>query len=267
MTNLAVTHDEAAHRLAEAEATRVPITPIRDPFPDRDIDAAYRIQEINIVRREAAGAVRVGRKVGLTAPAVQQQFHVDEPDYGVLLNDMTLIDNGTVDFGSMIHPKIEAEIAFVLGKDITATDLDTIRDSVAYVSASLEIVDCRIRNYDINIVDTIADNAAVAYYVLGTVALPLGDLDLPSISMMLTCGDDVISEGKGADCMGDPILALQWLAQAAVAQGRPLLSGEIVLSGSLGPIAVMQPNKTHTAVFSGLGFVSITTTTETRTNR
>lgn len=263
MTNLAVTHEEAARRLAEAEATRVPIPPIRELFPDRDIDAAYRIQEINIVRREAGGAVRVGRKVGLTAPSVQKQFQVDEPDYGVLLDGMTLTDNGTVDFDSMIHPKIEAEVAFVLGKDITETDLDTIRESVAYVSASLEIVDCRIRNYDINIVDTIADNAAVAYYVLGSIQLPLRDLDLPSISMTLKCGDNVISEGQGSDCMGDPILALQWLAKAALAQGRPLRSGEVVLSGSLGPIGAMEPNKEHAAVFSGLGSVSITTT-ETR---
>lgn len=260
MTATAVTHEDAARLLAQAEATRVPISPIRELFAPRDLDAAYRIQEINIVRREAEGAVRVGRKIGLTAPAVQKQFHVDEPDYGVLLDGMTLTHGGTVDFDSMIHPKIEAEVAFVLAADITETDLDSIRSAVAYVAPSLEVVDCRIRDYDIDIVDTISDNAAVAYYVLGDERVRLDDIDLPSISMTLTCGDEVISEGTGSDCMGDPLNALQWLARTAIAQGMPLRGGEVVISGSLGPIGVMQPGKEHTAVFDGFGTVTINTT-------
>lgn len=255
-----ITHEDAARMLARAEADRVPISPIRALFPPRDLDAAYRIQEINIVRREAAGAIRVGRKIGLTAPAVQRQFQVDEPDYGVLLDGMALTHGGTLDFDCLIHPKIEAEVAFVLAADITETDLDSIRRAVDYVAPSLEVVDCRIRDYDIDIVDTISDNAAVAYYVLGEQRGRLDDIDLPSVSMTLTCGDEIISAGKGSDCMGDPLNAVRWLARTAIAQGRPLRAGEVILSGSLGPIGVMRPGKAHTAVFTGLGAVTITTT-------
>ncbi|MCA1005732.1 fumarylacetoacetate hydrolase family protein [Rhodococcus hoagii] len=257
----AVTHEDAARLLAQAEATRVPISPIRELLAPKDLDAAYRIQEINILRREAAGAVRVGRKIGLTAPAVQKQFQVDEPDYGVLLDGMTLSHGGTLDLECMIHPKIEAEVAFVLAADITETDLASIRSAVDYVAPSLEVVDCRIRDYDIDIVDTISDNAAVAYYVLGDERVRLDDIDLPSVSMRLTCGDEIISEGTGSDCMGDPLNAVQWLARTAIAQGRPLRRGEVILSGSLGPIGIMQPGKAHTAVFDGLGSATVHTTT------
>ncbi len=259
--NASTPPDEAARLLAEAEATRVPIAPVRTLLPARDLAAAYRTQEINIMRREAAGAVRTGRKVGLTAPAVQRQFDVDQPDYGVLLEGIRYGDGAAVDVGSLIHPKIEAEVAFELAEDITATDEASVRRAVAWAIPSLEIVDCRIRDYDIDIVDTIADNAACAGYVLGAARVPLDRIDLPAVRMTLT-GDDGerLSEGTGADCLGDPLHALQWLARAAIDQGRPLRKGEIVLSGSLGPIAVLRPGRAYTATFDGLGAVSITAT-------
>lgn len=248
-----------ADRLEAAERTLYSTAPVRDLLPAGDVEAAYRVQTIGIERRVRAGQVRSGRKVGLTSVAVQRQFRVDEPDYGVLFEHMETEDGAELNVDELIHPKIEAEIAFILCRDILVADAASIRSAVGGVRASLEIVDCRITDYDITIVDTIADNAAVAGYVLGSAELGIDDLDLPAVQMQLLRGGEMVSAGTGADSLGDPLRALAWLAQAALDRGDPLRSGEVVLSGSLGPIVTLEPNTRYEAHFTGLGSVGVHT--------
>ncbi|MCO5973055.1 fumarylacetoacetate hydrolase family protein [Actinoallomurus sp. WRP6H-15] len=201
----------------------------------------------------------VGRKIGLTSPAVQEQLGVDQPDFGVLFDDMDLSHTPTIPLQRLLQPKIEAEVAFVLGADLDTPDPSQAkaRAAIAQVVAALEIVDSRIAGWDITIVDTIADNASSGLFVLGAGARPLGDdEDLGQVTMELIDQDGrVLSHGTGAACLGDPINALVWLARITHRLGAPLRAGEIVLSGALGPMVPVTPGTTYTASFTGLGNV------------
>jgi 2-keto-4-pentenoate hydratase len=257
-TNLAAATEHAAELLAEAQKLLTAVEPVRQLIPTKDVEAAYAVQEINIKARERAGARRVGRKIGLTNVVVQTQFGVDEPDYGVLMDDMEITNHGLVPFGTMIDPRIEAEIAFVLKKDIREATPEAVWDAVAYATPCLEIVDSRIRNWDINIVDTIADNASSAYYVLGDGALPLEDFAPAAASMTLRRDGVEVTAGSGADSMGDPLTALLWVAETALRQNLPLMAGEVILSGSLGRMVPLPAGSTFSSDISGLGNVTVT---------
>lgn len=243
----------AADLLAAHHAV-VPIAPVRDRV--LSLDEAYEVQELVISQRESASNPRVGRKVGLTSVAVQKQLGVDRPDFGVLLADMDVSDLAVIPTGGLIAPRIEAEVAFVLGADITDADPAAVRAAVASARPALEIVDSRITDWDISIVDTVADNASSALYVLGPAALPLSEVVPAQVELTMTVDGDVASTGNGAACLGDPLLALEWVARTAIELGRPLRAGEVVLSGALGPMVPFTAGTTVTAHISGLGDVS-----------
>lgn len=253
-------HQQIADDLARARRTRTPIEHVRHRLPERDLDAAYAISEINTHRREVEeGRVRVGRKVGLTNPRVQERAGVNEPDYGIVLDDMVFTDQVVRPASAYIAPKIEAEIAFVLRKDVLSADLDTLVDAIDYITPALELVDCRYHDYQMGIVDTIADNAACDGLVTGPVRLPYGQVDLREVEMVLYRGDEEITRGVGSNVMRDPINAIQWLAQTSLRIGRPLRAGEILLSGSIGLIVWWDPDVPYTARYShGLGSVTAT---------
>lgn len=257
-TNLSITTDQAAELLAQAQRLLTAVDPVRHLIPVMDVNAAYVVQESNIKARERAGARRVGRKIGLTNVVVQAQFGVDEPDYGVLMDDMEIANHGVVPFGTMIAPRIEAEIAFVLKNDIREATPEAVRDAVEYATPCLEIVDSRIRDWDINIVDTIADNASSAYYVLGDGVMPLENFTPAEAEMTLRRDGLEVTAGSGADCMGDPLKALLWVAETALRQNLPLLAGEVVLSGSLGRMVPLPAGSTFSSDVSGLGNVTVT---------
>lgn len=248
---------EALNRLSEARTTRRPCAPVRDLLPPGDLDAAYAVQSAWAERQVAAGARIVGRKVGLTNPAVQKQLGVDQPDFGVLLDTMACPADIPVDIARTLQPKIEGEIAFVLGHDLTAPVIGPVEvaDATAHVVAALEIVDSRIAAWDIGIVDTVADNASSGLFVLGEQHVGLGELDLPACLMTLRRDDEVVSTGSGAACLGDPLVAVAWLATTARDHGRPLRAGEIVLSGALGPMVPVAPGDGFHLRISGLGEV------------
>ena len=253
----------AADRLEGAASGHITVAPVRDVLGSEDIDLAYAVQAELSARRASAGARVVGRKVGLTSPAVQKQLGVDRPDFGVLFDDMAYGDGENVPIGGLLQPKIEAEVAFVLSKDLHGPlNIDVVRDAVDYAVAALEIVDSRVENWDITIVDTIADNGSSGFYVLGTNHVRLEKFDPKAVEMSMSIDGEVVSQGNGTACLGDPLKALLWLARVAQEYGDPLRAGQIILSGALGPMAPVEAGNTVRAELSHLGSVSITFTNE-----
>jgi 2-keto-4-pentenoate hydratase len=249
---------QAAERLTRAQMDRSPCAPVRDLITAADIDLAYAVQRHLTDRRTADGARVLGRKIGLTSVAVQEQLGVDRPDFGVLFDDMDVSSLAEVPSDRLLQPKVEAEIAFVLGADLDSDDIDVevARASIAYAVAALEIVDSRIAGWDITITDTIADNASSGLFVLGSTRLSLVEFDPADVSMTLYVDDQQVSAGNGTACLGDPLNALVWLARTARAFGESLRAGQVVLSGALGPMAVAPPGSSVRAELSHLGDVS-----------
>jgi 2-keto-4-pentenoate hydratase len=252
------TLDVAVRRLREAAERGVPCPPIRDLIGPDDVAAAYAVQRELTRSRLDAGAVIVGRKIGLTSPAVQRQLGVDQPDFGVLFDDMDVSEHPEISYARLLQPKIEAEIAFVLGADLLDGDLTTsrVRGAVAYAVAALEIVDSRIAGWDITIADTIADNASSGLFVLGTQRRGPDAFEPVDAVMTMTADGEVASEGSGVACLGDPLAALAWLASTARDLDDPLRAGQVVLTGALGPMVPVRPGMAITASISGLGTVA-----------
>jgi 2-keto-4-pentenoate hydratase len=250
-------HGDLAARIRAAYAG-TPIPPIRPQVAEFDVDAAYGIQEANTTHWQAEGRRLVGSKIGLTSRAVQKQLGVDRPDFGVLFADMIVAEDEPVAAGRVLQPKIEAEVAFLLDRDIDVeapTIADVLR-AVAYAMPALEIVGSRITNWDIGIVDTVADNASSGLFVLGGPVRRLDNLDLRALQMRMTRREEVVSKGTGAACLGNPLNAMAWLAAELARRGRPLRAGDVVLSGALGPMVPVNPGDTFEANIVGLGTVS-----------
>ncbi|MFE2296687.1 2-keto-4-pentenoate hydratase [Streptomyces sp. NPDC059445] len=248
---------EAAAVLAEATRTGKPCPPVRSILPDQDVEAAYAVQRLHVERGIAEGRRLVGRKIGLTSPAVQRQLGVGEPDFGALFADMAVPEGQPIAPGRLIQPKVEAEVALVLAADLAHPD-PTVADllrATAFALPALEIVDSRVADWDITIVDTVADNASCGLFVLGGTPVPLDRVDLHTVTMTLTKNGETVSEGTGADCLGSPLTAALWLASTLAGLGDPLKAGDIVLTGALGPMAVAAEGDTFTARIDGLGAV------------
>ncbi|HWO64175.1 MAG TPA: fumarylacetoacetate hydrolase family protein [Umezawaea sp.] len=255
----------AADLILGAYRDHAPCGPVRDLIGSADVTAAYEVQRLVTEARCADGATVVGRKIGLTSKAVQAQLGVDSPDFGVLLDDMAMIESHPIPLDLLLQPRIEAEIAFVLSDDVDDPDVD-LTGVVAYASPALEVVDSRIAGWDITLGDTIADNASSGLFVLGRARVPLADFAPVTTRMVMTRGGEEVSRGTGADCLGDPLEALRWLAVTACETGSPLLAGQVVLSGALGPMVDVRDGDTFRAHLSGLGEVSASfTTREART--
>ncbi|MEV7230381.1 fumarylacetoacetate hydrolase family protein [Polymorphospora sp. NPDC051019] len=246
--------------LRSAYASGTPVPPLRgDLLPVGDVDAAYRVQQAQVTEWLAAGRRRVGAKIGLTSPAVQQAFGVFQPDFGVLFADMAVPDGAEVDLGGLIQPRVEAEVAFVLDAGLPferVTVADVIR-ATDHILPAVEIVDSRIAGWDISIVDTVADNASSGLFVLGNQPRKLSDVDLRLAGMVLEHAGEPVSVGAGAACLGNPVHAVAWLAQTLAAAGSPLAAGDVVLSGALGPMVSVTAGAAYEARISGLGSVRV----------
>ena len=224
-----------------------------------DAATAYAVQETNTRRWIDAGRRLVGRKIGLTAPAVQAQLGVNEPDYGMLYADMELADGEALEAGSLIAPKVEAELAFVLGRDLPdpdCTPLEVLR-AVDCVLPAIEIVDSRIADWKIALLDTIADNASSARYVIGNRPVRPSDIDPARCRMTMTRAGETVAEGEGAACLGNPLVALRWLARTMARAERPMHAGDVVLSGALGPMVPARPGDDFDVRIDGAGAVRI----------
>jgi len=256
---MSISHEALAARLRDAYANGA-VAPMRDGLEPADAAGAYAVQAINTRYWQDSGRKIVGRKIGLTAKAVQVQLGVDQPDFGVLFEDMRVADGGHLDPERALQPKAEAEIAFVLGADLSdpATTVEQIATAVARVHVAIEIVDSRIADWKITFADTVADNGSSAFFVLADEGLPLAGLDLEGAEMKLTINGEVASAGVGAAALGNPLNAAAWLAQTLVARGEHLKAGDILLAGALGPMVALNPGDQVHAAVAGIGECNFT---------
>lgn len=249
--------EQAANALAEAARAGQCIPPLHETYEHLTIESAYAIQRINTERRLAAGRRLIGCKIGLTSVAVQKQLGVAQPDFGMLFDDMGYGDGEPVPASILMQPKIEAEIAFVIGRDITVPNpgqLDVL-NAIDYALPALEIVGSRIAKWDIRIGDTIADNASSCAFVIGSSPKKLSEFDLRLCGMVMERRGEPVSIGAGAACLGNPINAIVWLARTMATLGTPLKAGDLVLSGALGPMVPVTPGDIFETRINGLGSV------------
>ena len=250
--------NQAAQLLWDSSNHKKTIPPVRSIITATDVDAAYAVQKINIQKRIDNGERVIGKKIGLTSFAVQEQLGVDQPDYGILFESMQVKNGGQLPFTDLMQPKAEAEIAFKIGKDLNGdVDISDLIDAIEYATASIEIVGSRVENWDIRITDTIADNASASHFVLGDNHVNIDQLDLPNCSMSMTKNGKIASEGTGSACMDNPLNAALWLAQVMTKNGTPLQAGDILLSGALGPMVPIEKGDNFEATIQGLGSVTI----------
>ncbi|QHS11593.1 2-oxopent-4-enoate hydratase [Sinimarinibacterium sp. NLF-5-8] len=241
--------------LYRALVDRVPIAPLTEREPDLGIEAAYQIQLRMIERRLAQGETVIGKKIGVTSKAVQQMLQVFQPDFGQLLSGMVYSEGEPIPVSGLIAPRAEAEVAFVLKRDLTGpgiTSADVLR-ATDFVLPCFEIVDSRIQDWKIRIQDTVADNASCGVFVLGGTPRSLRGLDLSVAGMVVEKNGDIVSTSAGAAVQGSPVNAVAWLANTLGALGIPLKAGEVILSGSQSPLMPVVAGDAFTCSVGGLG--------------
>ena len=251
-------HDEIAGALRHAEARRVAIKPITVKYPRMSVQDAYLVQLINIRARLDAGSTLGGHKVGLSSKAMQEMMGVDEPDYGHLLSDMFIGPSGDVDTATLLQPRVEVEPAFVLGADLPApgcTTDDVVR-CTQFVAPSLEIIDSRIADWTLTLCDTIADNASSGRLVLGAARIPIDEVDLGDIEATLSINGRLADSGNTNAVLGNPLIAVAWLANKVHEFGVTLQAGQVVLPGSCTRAHDVAAGDTVYAEFQTLGGVS-----------
>ncbi len=249
----------AAQMLWDADVSGQPIAPIRDLLgTSTDIDAGYAIQQINTDRKVAGGRRISGRKIGVTSKAVQEQIGVDQPDFGTLFADTEYGDNVDIPAWRLIQPRAEAEVALVVGRDLDNAPhgfAEIIR-AIEFALPSIEVVDSRIANWQISIVDTVADNASCGLYVVGSRPVPLSSFDIRTVPMSMSINGEQVSTGSGAACLGNPLHAARWLADVLCERGIPLRAGDVLMTGALGPMKSIAAGDEVTASFGDLGSVT-----------
>ena len=246
--------------LYDALINRQTLTPLREREPSIVVEDAYRIAARVTDRRVQAGETIVGKKIGLTSKVVQDMLGVFEPDFGQLTSGMVYENGATIALNTLIQPKFEGEVGFVLkhdlvGPGITAVDVLKATD---YVVPCFEIVDSRIANWDIKICDTVADNASCGVYVLGTQRTDPRDVDLALVGMMIEADGELACTGAGAAVQGSPLNSVAWLANTLGRLGMPFRAGETILSGSLAAMFPITSPVSLTATFGGLGSCNVT---------
>lgn len=249
---------QAAQALAQARASRRAIPRVSETFGITGVDAAYAVAEINTRRRIESGRRAVGLKVGLTSKSVQQQLGVDQPDFGILFDDMEYLSGEEVPMARLLQPKVEAEVAFVVGRDVEG-QTPTYSEFLACLSHALpaiEIVDSAIADWKITLVDTVADNASSGLYVLGDQPVDVGRLSFCEIGMEMRKNGQSASIGSGAACLGHPLRAAFWLARTMGAREQGLKRGQVILSGALGPMVPVTAGDLVHASIGALGEVS-----------
>lgn len=248
---------EALAAELDAAYSGPPIAPVRDRLSD--VDSAYAVQNAQVASWLADSRRVVGHKIGLTNPAVQAQLGVDQPDYGALMEDRRIPDGGMLDLDRALQPRLEAEVALMLRRDLPLPGVtaEAVAAATAFAVAALEVIDSRILAWDIDIRDTIADNASSGWFVLGGRSSSIEGLDLRTCKMRLRRNGGEVSSGSGVDCLGNPLNAAAWLASEMARRGSPLRAGDILLTGALGPVVDVEEGDVFEATISELGGVSL----------
>ena len=251
--------NELGDSLYAALATRETLAPLTERYPQMSIEDAYHVQQRMVGQRLAAGEVVVGKKIGVTSKAVMDMLGVYQPDFGYLLSGMVYGEGEQIALDTLIQPKAEGEIAFVLKKDLLGPGITNamVLAATECVMPCFEIVDSRIRNWQIKIQDTVADNASCGVFVLGDRAVRPRDVDLAVCGMVLEKNGEVIGTGAGAAALGSPVNAVAWLANTLGRLGIPLKAGEIVLSGALAAMATIAPGDDFRVSIGGIGACSV----------
>ena len=248
--------ERIARVLRDATQNGTPVSPVRELLADAD--EAFAVQHHNVELAIRAGRRISGYKIGVTSAPAQEFFGITEPTYGVLFDDRLVRSGDSIDPRALIQPKLEGEVAVVLGTDLDqgGNDLSDVIAATSHVLPAIEVVDSRIANFDLTIVDMIADNAGSGLYVLGDTPVPLGDVDLAEIPMTMSVSGLEVSTGTGAACLGNPLNAVVWLANTLADRGTPLRAGAHIMTGALGPMVDMPQGATVHADFGPLGSVS-----------
>lgn len=248
-----------AIELLEAEESRQGIMPLTERDISLTVEDAYQIQLETMRLKLAQGKKVIGKKVGLTSVAMQKMLNVDEPDYGHLFDDMELENGTTVKVDSMLSPKVEAEIGFMLAEDLVGPNVTYIDVLMAtkYVVPTLEIIDSRVSDWKIKLVDTVADNGSSAKVVVGDAKTTIDEVDLRTNSMVLYKNGELLATGAGAAALGHPAHAIAWLANKLHEFGITLKKDELILPGALsGAVAVSAGDKIE-ARFGKIGTVTV----------
>jgi 2-keto-4-pentenoate hydratase len=249
---------ELADELWQAGCSGVPVEPLTKRHPGLGIEDAYAIQSLNIDRQVAAGARICGRKVGLTSLPMQQMLGVDEPDYGVLLDRMMVEDGDEIAMDRLLQPRIEAELAFVMERDLAGPGITAARALTAIAGAlpALEIVDSRVADWQIKLVDTVADNASSGLVVLGGNVRKVTDIDLRLTGVAVTRHGELADTGAGAAVLGNPARCVAWLANKLASFGASLQAGDVILPGAVHRMIDVTPGDMFRAEFAHLGTVT-----------
>lgn len=252
-----------AAALIQAHATGRPIPPISQTVPGLTLDDAYAIQQELVGSWVADGRRVIGRKVGLTSAAMQRMLGVDQPDFGVITDDMIIPNRGRVSRHRFIAPRIEPEVAFIMERDLAGADTTStdVLAAVRFVAPALEVIDSRIADWKIGIVDTVADNASSAAVVIGE-PVETGQVDLRGMGCILRRDGAIQATGAGGAVLGSPLVAIAWLVRTLDRFGEGLLAGDIVIPGSVTPAHVVDAAATWTAEFAGAGRVTVSFTEE-----
>lgn len=248
-----------AKELIRAEQEVKPIEPLSKQFPGLDIKTAYSIQLTAIKEKLTQKRKIVGKKIGLTSKPMQQLLGVNEPDYGHLLDNMLVTENSLIRRDQLLQPKVEGEIAFILNEDLKGPGV-TIADvynATKWVAPAIEIVDSRIKNWQITLADTVADNASSALFVIGDHMTSLQNLDIKHIGMVLEKNGEILQTGAGAAVLSHPCIAVAWLANKLSEFGVFLKAKEIILSGALSAAVNAEKNDTFHFSFHTLGSLTV----------
>lgn len=235
------------------------IDPLSTSYPGITIEDAYHVQQRMVDLRLQNGETVVGKKIGVTSQAVMNMLGVFQPDFGYLLSGMVYGEGDTISRSSLIQPKAEGEIAFVLKRDLEGpgvTNADVLA-ATECVMACFEIVDSRIRDWKIKIQDTVADNASCGAFVLGDRAVRPTDVDLGTCGMVLERNGEVIGTGAGAAALGSPVNAVAWLANTLGRLGIGLKAGEVILSGALAAMVPANAGDNFRVSIGGIGACSV----------
>jgi 2-oxopent-4-enoate/cis-2-oxohex-4-enoate hydratase len=253
-------HEELAAELYRALLGRYTVAPLRGRGLDLTVDDAYAISLGILARRERAGERVIGKKIGVTSAAVQDMLGVRQPDFGFLTDRMQLAEGGTVRIrDSMIQPRAEAEIALILSRTLRGPGVTPaeVLEATAHIAACFEIVDSRIANWDIGIVDTVADNASCGVFVLGHERVDPRAHDLARLRARVSKNGQPLSEGLGSAVQGSPLASVAWLANTLGGYGVTLGAGDIILSGSLVPLEPARPGDHFHVELEGVGSASV----------
>lgn len=250
---------QVSGELIEAEKSCVPIVALTERFPDVSYEDAYAIQLKTFDTLVKNGAVIVGKKIGLTSKAMQDQMNIREPDYGMIIDRMVAREGAPIPMSSLILPKIEPELAFLLKQDLKGPGVTVanVLEATEGVLPAFEVIDSRYKDWKITVKDSISDNASAALMILGGKLTPITDLDLRYIGLVLEKNGSVVSTAAGASVLGNPAESVAWLANKLTEYGISLKKGEFVMSGSFVQAVTVEAGSNLRATFDRIGSVSV----------